>query len=205
MEKLGPDRLVAFRFVGGESLIVELATHGANLVHLDPEGKVVGAVRQPRAARRRIAPGEPYRAPEMPRSRLVPFGAGPDRIDGLLEKAQREGEERFEALRHRVFGVGTVGAARVVNDGQLSARFYSETAAEPMTGWADMPGDLTSRPDGRSPVEVMVEEFVASILNDTSPPLDVHRSMDFVLPGVLAHESALRGGVKLDVPDLRPE
>jgi len=31
----------------------------------------------------------------------------------------------------------------------------------------------------------------------------VYRSMDFALPGLIAHESALRGGKKLPVPDLR--
>ena len=99
--------------------------------------------------------------------------------------------------------VGTAGATRVTNDGKLSARWFSEKAAEPMAGWADMPGDPKARPDGRNPVEVMVEEFIDSIVNDTPPPVDVFRSMDFVLPGVLAHQSALRGGVRLDVPDLR--
>ena len=99
--------------------------------------------------------------------------------------------------------VGMAGSARVVDDGKLSVRWYSETADGPMGGWEDVRDDLTSRSDGRNPVAVMVEEFIDSIVNDAPPPVDVHRSMDFVLPGVLAHESAMRGGVKLDVPDLR--
>ena len=46
-------------------------------------------------------------------------------------------------------------------------------------------------------------EFVESIVTGGPPPLDVHRSLDFVLPGITAHESAQRGGEKLDVPNLR--
>ena len=72
-----------------------------------------------------------------------------------------------------------------------------------MKGWEDLPGDLSVRTDGAVPVAVMVRQFIESIRQDTPPPLDVHRSLDFVLPGIIAHESAMRGGVKLDVPDLR--
>jgi len=101
--------------------------------------------------------------------------------------------------------VGTAGSARLINDGQLRPRWYSEKAPTPMTGWEDMPGGLTARADGEDPVAVMVREFIASILADTPPPIDAARSMEFVLPGVIAHESATRGGVKLPVPDLRAE
>jgi len=99
--------------------------------------------------------------------------------------------------------VGTAGAARVIHDDRISVRWHSETDPTATAGWADMPGDPKTRPDGRDPVEVMVEEFIDSIRRDRPPPLDVYRSMDFALPGILAHQSALRGGVKLDVPDLR--
>jgi len=101
--------------------------------------------------------------------------------------------------------VGTAGAARVGTAGGFSACWYSETAEPPMKGFQDMPGDLSRRGDGENNVKVMVGEFIRSILEDSPEPLDVYRSMDFVLPGVLAHESATRGGVKLDVPDLRAE
>jgi len=49
----------------------------------------------------------------------------------------------------------------------------------------------------------MIRDFVDSITNDMPPPIDEYESMDFVLPGIMAHESAQKGGVKLEVPNLR--
>ena len=46
----------------------------------------------------------------------------------------------------------------------------------------------------------MVRDFIAAIENDTTPPIDVVRAVDMTLPGILAHESAMKGGVWLDVP-----
>ena len=68
-----------------------------------------------------------------------------------------------------------------------------------------LPGinNFGARADGAGNVEVMARQFIESILNDKPAPLDVFRSMELVLPGLLAHESAMRGGVKLAVPDLR--
>jgi predicted dehydrogenase len=99
--------------------------------------------------------------------------------------------------------VGTAGSVRFVHDGRASARWYSEAAVPRMAGWEDMPAHLLAGRDGRDSVAAMVEQFVASILEDRQPPIDVHRSMDFVLPGIIANESARQGGVKLPVPDSR--
>ena len=101
--------------------------------------------------------------------------------------------------------VGTQGSARVETAGGFSAKWHSETADPPTGGWQDLPIEWAARPDGREHLEVMVGEFIESILADTPPPLDVYRSMELVLPGVLAHESAQAGGTKLEVPDLRAE
>jgi hypothetical protein len=72
-----------------------------------------------------------------------------------------------------------------------------------MKGWQTAPEEWFNRPDGEDNVAVMIREFVQSIRDGKPAPLDVHRSLDFVLPGITAHESALSGGIKLDVPDLR--
>jgi predicted dehydrogenase len=98
---------------------------------------------------------------------------------------------------------GTAGSVRVVYDGTLRVRWYSERGDPATRGWEDFPGDVSVRRDGQAPVAAMVREFVESIVEDRPAPLDAVRSMEFVLPGVVAHESARRGGAKLEVPDLR--
>jgi predicted dehydrogenase len=46
----------------------------------------------------------------------------------------------------------------------------------------------------------MIRDFISAIENDTQPPIDVQRAVDMTLPGILAHEAAMRGGAWLDVP-----
>jgi len=101
--------------------------------------------------------------------------------------------------------IGTAGSVKAASYGEFQARWFSETADPPMSGWEEMPtpAEWTQRSDGVGHVEAMVRQFVASILADGPEPLDVFRSMEFVLPGIMAHASALRGGEKLAVPDLR--
>jgi hypothetical protein len=49
-----------------------------------------------------------------------------------------------------------------------------------------------------------VDLFVKSILNDTTPAMDVYLSVETAAPAILAAESARQGGVMLTVPDFRP-
>lgn len=48
----------------------------------------------------------------------------------------------------------------------------------------------------------LVRDFLKSIENDTTPPIDIVRAMDMTVPGLIAHEAAMKGGVWLDVPRL---
>ena len=46
----------------------------------------------------------------------------------------------------------------------------------------------------------LVRDFLKSIENDTTPPIDIVKGMDMTIPGLIAHEAAKKGGVWLDVP-----
>ena len=98
---------------------------------------------------------------------------------------------------------GTKGSVKMQQTDTSTFVWYSEEAQPEMGGWQPVPEEWLNRSDGENRVAVMVREFVESIVNDTPPPIDVYRSLDFVLPGITAHESAMHGGVKLEVPDLR--
>lgn len=49
----------------------------------------------------------------------------------------------------------------------------------------------------------MVRDFVESIRQDTTPPIDIHAALDMALPGLCAHQSALQGGRPVEIPDWR--
>ncbi len=99
--------------------------------------------------------------------------------------------------------IGTQGSAKMQRISEPRLLWYSEVDHPGALGWQRAPEEWFERPDGEDPLSVMVREFVDSIRYGAPAPIDACRSLDFVLPGVVAHESTMRGGVKLDVPDLR--
>lgn len=48
-----------------------------------------------------------------------------------------------------------------------------------------------------------VRDFVDSIINDTTPPLDVYTAMDFTVPGLVSERSIANGGAPVEVPNFR--
>jgi predicted ribosome quality control (RQC) complex YloA/Tae2 family protein len=108
--KPSSDRVIVIRFADGHALLAELATHGANLILLDREGVVEAAARNPRAARERITSGGKWKPRSLPPRQLDPFGADARSIGEVLKRAVRDGEPLLEAIRRRLFGVGTEGA-----------------------------------------------------------------------------------------------
>jgi predicted ribosome quality control (RQC) complex YloA/Tae2 family protein len=110
------DRVVVLRFGGSGSLVLELATHGANLVLLDGEGRTVATARSPKSGRVRLEPGTLYAPPELPRGKFDPFAAGAGEIDRFLAEMARKEESAFEALRRHAFGIGSAGAEMIVRE-----------------------------------------------------------------------------------------
>ena len=48
----------------------------------------------------------------------------------------------------------------------------------------------------------LVEDFVRAVVENKLPPNNAWDSARYMIPGLIAHESALRGGELLDIPDL---
>ena len=46
----------------------------------------------------------------------------------------------------------------------------------------------------------LVRDFLDSVIHDTKPPIDVVRAMDMSVPGLIAHEAAMEGGVWKEIP-----
>jgi hypothetical protein len=45
-----------------------------------------------------------------------------------------------------------------------------------------------------------MNEFISAILEDRPPLVDIYESLAMTLPGIVAHDSALRGGERLKIP-----
>lgn len=93
---------------------------------------------------------------------------------------------------------GTTG--RLFIDGEMKREDGAQEIACP-TSDKNAPPDAIKGGHGTSEY-FMVRDFISAIQNGTQPPIDVVRSVDFTLPGILAHEAAMSGGVWLDVPQL---
>jgi len=48
----------------------------------------------------------------------------------------------------------------------------------------------------------MMRAFIQCIIDDAEPPLDIDLGIQMSIPGIIAHESALQGGVPLPIPQI---
>jgi len=51
-----------------------------------------------------------------------------------------------------------------------------------------------------------MHEFISAILEDREPMIDVYEALAMTVPGIIAHQSALKDGERLKVPQFdRPK
>ncbi len=92
--------------------------------------------------------------------------------------------------------------------GGTTGLFYSEDEAAASDGarridcpTVDPNAPEEARRGGHGTSEYyMVRDFISAIEQNARPPIDVVRALDFTVPGIIAHESAMQGGKWLDVP-----
>lgn len=46
----------------------------------------------------------------------------------------------------------------------------------------------------------LTHEFIDALVHDRKPAIDIHEALAYTVPGIIAHESALSGGVQMKVP-----
>jgi predicted dehydrogenase len=49
----------------------------------------------------------------------------------------------------------------------------------------------------------MAQDFLRAVRGEAPPAIDVYDAVEYTLPGICAHQSALQGGAPVDIPDLR--
>jgi len=66
-----------------------------------------------------------------------------------------------------------------------------------------LPKEFTGLPNGHNGShQFLVDDFVTACVTGERPPNSVWDAARYLIPGLVAHESALQGGVLLEVPDL---
>jgi predicted dehydrogenase len=99
---------------------------------------------------------------------------------------------------------GSVENSRFVNNGVLYIKdeMQEEKNAEtPEYSTVDPDAPEEAKGGGHGTSEYfMIRDFLESVKNNTRPPIDIIRSIEFTVPGIIAHESALQGGKQMDVP-----
>ena len=65
-----------------------------------------------------------------------------------------------------------------------------------------LPAEFAGAPNGHEGSHhFLVDDFVTAVAHGTLPPVNAWEAARYTLPGIVAHQSALQGGVRLPVPD----
>jgi hypothetical protein len=65
-----------------------------------------------------------------------------------------------------------------------------------------LPREFLGLPNGHSGShQFLVHDFVTACLNGRTPPNHVWAAARYLVPGLIAHESALKGSAPMEVPD----
>jgi len=116
VSKDGIDRSLRFDFGDGRGLVLELASHRANLILLATGGLVEAAFRVHKSSSERLAAGTPWSARGLPPGRLDPLSAPSDQIDAAITMLVRAGESPLEAIRGAAYGLGPSSAELVLRE-----------------------------------------------------------------------------------------
>jgi hypothetical protein len=46
----------------------------------------------------------------------------------------------------------------------------------------------------------LTHEFIDALVNERKPAIDIHESLAYTVPGIIAHQSALQGGKQMKIP-----
>jgi len=91
---------------------------------------------------------------------------------------------------------GTKGSVETMrNSGNNAEKYLIDEQPDKMTEYL-----LDSAGHGTAEYR-MIDEFVKSIINDTTPPIDVYKAMDYTAPGICAHISAESNGTLVEIPN----
>ncbi len=81
----------------------------------------------------------------------------------------------------------------------LSVQGQSNVTERPWF-WETLPPDMRYDSGHNGSHPHISHEFVMALVEEREPAIDLYESLAFCVPGIVAHDSALQGGARLDVP-----
>ena len=116
--------------------------------------------------------------------------------------------DAYAGYGHRYMIIGTEGSIENDNTKPLeeAMSFASLRSVDgSINRKLEIPVTLASMDEketrGRGEIK-MLGEFIDCIINDTPSPIDVNAAIDMTLPGIIAYESACRGGELMIIPEI---
>lgn len=100
---------------------------------------------------------------------------------------------------------GSKGYIETDNYTSDRARRYFEGVDEDVVNFTNYASDPDASEEmkagGHGSCEyLLINAFLDSLFHDTKPPIDIVKALDMTIPGLVAHEAAMRGGVWLNCP-----
>lgn len=123
------------------------------------------------------------------------------------ERAQYFGDKMSFFFQHPN-GLGPVIVRWSVDQEKDSAGFARQRAVlekyEEVKWWATelLPAPLRHNSGHEGSHTFITHEFVDAVLRRRKPAVDIHEAVAYTLPGIIAHQSALRGGEQMKVPSI---
>jgi predicted dehydrogenase len=86
---------------------------------------------------------------------------------------------------------------------KITSQDGTHVEAAPIHDLARLPKEFIGLPNGHNGShQFLVDDFVRACVENHLPPNNVWDAARYAIPGIIAHDSALRGGELMDVPDL---
>ena len=105
-----------------------------------------------------------------------------------------------KSVRDRVIETGRVAGERGWMDGM---QYHGEMEDLPDITRPALPPQVPGGGHGGSHGQLS-HEFVSAILEDRQPWINVYESLAMTIPGIVAHQSALKDGETLKIPQYDP-
>jgi hypothetical protein len=108
--------------------------------------------------------------------------------------------ERPEGSGDAVVQISKEGKTVIDANGYPEGQVKIESYKEP-THWEVLPPPMRVKTGHGGSHTFLTHEFISSIIEDRWPTVNVYEAIAFTVPGIIAHQSALRGGELMKIRD----